>query len=156
MGAEPKARSRLTVTPKGEVRAAIAPGGSTGEYVAACDATWTPIVECMKDPICLSPDLSLDAALTFFLEAGISAAPVAGPQGELRGMITRKDAERHRASATVSDAMTPTVVSVPETATLGDVAALMVENRFRLVPIVNAKGEVQGVVSPYDLLSWVI
>jgi CBS domain-containing protein len=156
MGAEHRMRSRRTIGPRGEERAELVLGPGASEYVSACDATWIPIVECMKDPICLSPELSLEAAATFFLEAGVAAAPVVGLAGELLGVVTRRDVELRRAKATVRDVMTAPALSVPETATLGEAAAILVEKRFRLLPVVSGRGEVVGVVSPFDLLAWVI
>jgi CBS domain-containing protein len=51
-----------------------------------------------------------------------------------------------------ADVMITDVVSVPETATVREVAQLMLDKRISGVPVVDAKGRIVGIVSEGDLL----
>jgi len=53
---------------------------------------------------------------------------------------------------TVREAMTKTVVSVPEGATFTDIVRLMHEYRVAAMPVLNERGTIVGVVSEADLL----
>ena len=50
--------------------------------------------------------------------------------------------------------MTPTVLSVPQTATVEQVAELMVSRHVHGLPVVDSKGELAGFVSTMDVLAW--
>lgn len=53
----------------------------------------------------------------------------------------------------VADLMTPKPITVPPEAPVGQVFELMQERRIRHVPVVDADGALQGIVSQRDLLS---
>ncbi len=148
--------ARRTVSPRGETQTLLDRRAPVDERTASSDAAWIPIVECMKDPICLTPDLTVGEAAALFLEAGISGAPVVDRHGEVLGMISKTDIARQPLAGTVAELMTTEVITIPEGATLGEAAALMVEKRLRRAPVVTPDNRVVGVVVPLDLLAWVI
>jgi len=55
-------------------------------------------------------------------------------------------------SGTVREAMTETVISVPERATFTDIVRLMHGYRVSAMPVTNERGTIVGVVSEADLL----
>ena len=149
-------RRRRTVGPGGVSLTPLArAGGRVDEKAASSDAAWIPIAECMKDPICLTPDLAPADASALFLEAGISGAPVVDRHGELLGMVSKTDIARQPRAPTVAELMSTDVDTISHDATLGEAAALMVEKRLRRAPVVTEDNRVVGVVVPLDLLAWV-
>jgi CBS domain-containing protein len=76
---------------------------------------------------------------------------------ELLGALT--DAERaaeldriSRENRTARDLMTPNPVTVPENATLAEVADVMAHRRLKRLPVVDANGKLVGIISRLDLL----
>ena len=53
----------------------------------------------------------------------------------------------------VKEIMTTSVISVPETMPVKDVARLLSEKRITGVPVVDDEGRVTGVLSEYDIIS---
>lgn len=82
--------------------------------------------------------------------------------GKLAGIFTERDyirkiveAQRKTRETPIAEIMTPVakVVSAPPTMSVGDCMALLVEKKIRHVPIIDAGGSVQGVVSTTDLVN---
>ena len=65
------------------------------------------------------------------------------------------EAQRKTAETPIREIMTPAaqIVSAPQTMSVGDCMALLVEKKIRHVPVVDAQGAVQGVVSTTDLVN---
>jgi CBS domain-containing protein len=56
---------------------------------------------------------------------------------------------------TVGDVMTPVVVSIPDTASLGQAAALMSSHQVHGLPVVSKRRGLVGFISTLDITSWV-
>ncbi len=54
---------------------------------------------------------------------------------------------------TAADLMTPHVVSLPETAAIGQAAALLTDKNLGAVPVLNADGQPVGVLSRSDIVA---
>lgn len=52
----------------------------------------------------------------------------------------------------VADIMTTPVVVVPETATLDEVARVMLDNKVGCVPVVSADGQITGILTAFDFV----
>lgn len=77
---DPKARVDVTRRGSGQ-----APG----------PAERTPVSEVMtKHPVCVPPDLGIEALTTLFLERGISGAPVVDSTGRTLGIVSKTDVLR--------------------------------------------------------------
>jgi CBS domain-containing protein len=115
----------------------------------------------------------------FFVERGISGAPVVGEDGSLLGIISEGDlvyrseigtqrphpywflqyagaeilaAEYIKARArTVADVMTRKVITATPETELNEIAAMLEDNRIKRVPIVEA-GQIVGIVSRANLI----
>ncbi len=116
-----------------------------------------------KPAITITPDATIAEANTLLTRYNITAAPVrndprATPEGKhpILGVITRQVVEKatHHAlgERPVSDYMTSDVKSLPLKATLADIQELIIENRQRLIPIVQDT-ILMGVITRTDLLN---
>src|SRR3984893_4304987 len=103
------------------------------------------------DPVTFSPDMSVHEAAQTLSEHRISGAPVVTPDGGIDGIVSEFDLIA-RMGSTVREVMTREVVSVPDTATLDRVRALLVTQRLKRVPVVNSEGRVVGLISRADLV----
>jgi CBS domain-containing protein len=89
-----------------------------------------------------------------------SAGAVAITEGtRLTGIFTERDVMKKIVLAgldanktRLSDVMTTSVASIPETASASEALTLMSERRFRHLPVVNAGGEILGMLSLRYLL----
>jgi CBS domain-containing protein/rubredoxin len=103
------------------------------------------------DPLTLAPDTSVHEAAQLLAEHRISGAPVSGPDGSIVGIVSEYDLIARTGSA-VRDVMTRDVVSVLNTAPLDRVRAILVTQRLKRVPVVNAQGHLVGLISRADLV----
>jgi CBS domain-containing protein len=103
-----------------------------------------------KDVISVSPTMPVKDALDLLLRHRIHGAPVVDGSGRLLGMVSFVDLAA-RNGATVQDIMVTDPVWAPADASIKKVAALMLDQMARRVPIVAA-GRVVGVVSASDII----
>lgn len=109
-------------------------------------------------PRCCSADDSLEHAARIMLEEDVGEVPVVDGQRRLAGVITDRDivvrcvATGERADqARVGQCMTSPARTLPEDASVEDVANLMKDERIRRVPITDGQGEICGIVALADL-----
>lgn len=116
-----------------------------------------------KPAITILPDATISEAKALLTRYNITAAPVradiraSGVNGHsILGIITRqiveKAAHHSLGDRPVSDFMSSDVVCLPLKATLADIQELIIENRQRLIPIVQ-NSALMGVITRTDLLN---
>lgn len=103
-----------------------------------------------KDVITLTPDMTVDEAQDVLLRYRIHGAPVVDRTDQLVGMVSVVDLVA-RPGARVRDIMNPDPVTAPEDAPVEEVAALMLDQMVRRVPIVRGN-RVVGIVSASDII----
>jgi CBS domain-containing protein len=131
------------------------------------------------DPVTVPPDMPLEAVATLMAERHVSGLPVLDADGRLAGLVTDGDLMRRLSAkedkpasflaallgATadqamayarahgrrVRDVMSTDLATVPEDATVEEVAHILETRRIRRVPVVR-DGRLVGVVSRADLL----
>jgi CBS-domain-containing membrane protein len=103
-----------------------------------------------KDVVSLSPGMSIAAAADALLHYRIHGAPVVDEADQLIGMVSFTDLSA-RARGTLRDVMTADAVSVAEDTPVEEIAALMLEQMVRRVPVVSG-GRVTGIVSASDII----
>ena len=103
------------------------------------------------DPVTFRPETSVHEAAQTLAENRISGAPVVSYGGTIVGIVSEYDLIA-RAGSLVRDVMTRDVVSVSETAPLDRVRAVLVARRLMRVPVVNAQGQLVGLISRADLV----
>lgn len=134
------------------------------------------------DPVCVTDDLSAEAAAALLLERGQCGVPVIDAQGRLLGMVSLSDLLRaqqtarddggrtvrvddepldpsmhavHAFGPSVGEVMTPLAFSVGESTELSRAAALMASEGVQQLPVVSAQGVVKGVLTALDVMAWV-
>jgi tRNA nucleotidyltransferase (CCA-adding enzyme) len=116
--------------------------------------------ELMSQPvITVPPDISIRNANHVLTRYNITVLPVVKDKSRLLGIISRRVAEKsifhNLGDLPVSDYMTTDVATLPSSASLADIQELIIENRQRLIPVVD-KDELQGVITRTDLLNLLI
>lgn len=180
---EPIARQG-ELTPSSVVLAGMSQGGGgamagPSAYVAheamaayAGDATRQPLTQVhqlmSRKLISVMSGASLRQASRLMSRAGVGQAPVLGPMGEVRGLVTRADLLRglpddmdevaemvaiaHRLASPVDDVMwTPVPVALSETP-LREAAQLMLDLGLPGLPVAQDNGQLIGFLSRSDLL----
>jgi CBS domain-containing protein/rubredoxin len=102
------------------------------------------------DPLTFSPDTSVHEAAQVLSEHRISGAPVCGNEGRIVGIVSEYDLIA-RPGAHVRDVMTRDVVSVPASASLDQVRAILVMQRLKRVPV-TSDGRLVGLISRADMV----
>ncbi|HLY24290.1 MAG TPA: CBS domain-containing protein [bacterium] len=103
-----------------------------------------------RDVVSLSPGMSIADAADALLHYRIHGAPVVDGTGQLVGMVSFTDlSARH--GGTIRDVMTADSVSVSEDTPVDEIAALMLDQMVRRVPVVGG-GRVTGIVSASDII----
>jgi CBS domain-containing protein len=133
----------------------------------------------VKAVVTTTPETTVEKLARLMINLRISGVPVVNKEGQLVGIVTEGDLLRRAESGTdrqrspwsesfssnsrlaaeyvkshakrVADVMTREVVSVDETATLGEIADLLETKRIKRVPVVH-DSKIIGVVSRADLL----
>jgi CBS domain-containing protein len=124
------------------------------ERIEALDERPLPVMAgdvMTPDPVTLRPEASVHEAAETLAEHRISGAPVCAADGRIAGIVSEYDLIA-RTGATVREVMTRDVVSVPDTAPLDRVRAILVTQRLKRVPVVNAQGHLVGLISRADLV----
>ena len=103
-----------------------------------------------KDVVSLSPGMSIPDAADALLHYRIHGAPVVDQSDQLVGMISFTDLSARR-GGTIRDVMTADAVSVSEDTSVDEIAALMLDQMVRRVPVVSG-GRVTGIVSASDII----
>src|SRR3981081_3452019 len=124
------------------------------ERIEAMDERHLPVTALdvmTPDPVTFSPDMSVHEAAQALAEHRISGAPVVSADGSIAGIVSEFDLIA-RVGTTVREVMTREAVSVPDTATIDRVRALLVTQRLKRVPVVNSNGHLVGLISRADLV----
>ena len=107
-----------------------------------------PLIEVAphRDPVCLLPSSTVQQACARMREAGSSAVLVVGPDGELRGIFTGRDAicrvladGRDPAATPLADVMTARVETLGPRDRAIEALHLMHDGGFRHVPVVERR-----------------
>ena len=110
----------------------------------------------------IAPDASVYDALALMAEKGIGALLVLDGS-KLEGLLSERDYARKvilkgRSSkeTRVGEIMAAPPVSIGLNCSIDEAMRIMTETRVRHLPVVNAGGDVLGIVSIGDIVKWVI
>lgn len=113
--------------------------------------------------ITVSADATLQEAARLLDERRIGAAVALTPEGELAGVLSERDVLRAVArqgaaglQSRVGESMTRAVITIGLKETLDDGLSRMTDRRIRHLPVVDAGGQLVGLVSIGDLVKWKI
>ena len=104
----------------------------------------------IKDVVAVAPDMLVAEAADLLLRYRIHGAPVVDEADQLVGMVSFVDLAARRGK-TVRDVMAPDPVSASEDTPVDEIAAMMLDQMVRRVPIVRG-GRVVGIVSASDII----
>ena len=107
----------------------------------------------LRDPITVTPDTPVRQVVELSRQHGVSGFPVLDG-ARVVGIVTNRDLRfETRLEAPVRDIMTPRerLVTVDERATLEDGKALMHLHKLERVLVVNAAGELRGLMTVKDI-----
>ena len=108
----------------------------------------------VKDPITVSPDMSVRALMNLSAERKISGLPVV-KAGKVVGIVTNRDRRfETNLDQPISKIMTPKerLVTVREGASIEDAKRLMHKHRIERVLVVNRAFELRGLITVKDIL----
>ena len=124
---------------------------------AGAAAGRTPVSAVMtSDLLAVRPDVSLEAVTTLLLERGIGGAPVVDEIGRPIGVCSKTDllGRRPGTGGSVAEAMTREAVTVSETASLSEAAALMSARGIHRVLVLSDDGKLSGILTSEDIVRW--
>ena len=107
-----------------------------------------------KDPLILTPDTSVEEAHRLMQRYGYEGYPVVS-DGEVVGLLNRREVDRaisHGLDLAVESLMSAGDVSIQPDAALESLQALMGKSGWGQIPVVDADGEIVGIVTRTDLL----
>ena len=118
-----------------------------------------------RDPVQVGPDTSLAAVEALFEKHGVEALPVAGPAGELLGLVSKLDVLRafrftddhlfppyeEAMAQPVRRVMTTNLATVTPRTPLTRVLETLVRERMKSLPVVE-DGRVVGMIAREDVL----
>lgn len=134
-----------------------------------------------RDVLCVEPDLGVETLTGLLLEEEIGGVPVVDLASRPIGIISKTDLVREQygatdtiespppadvaelgpefhevrvGHATVGEIMSSKMLSLPESASLAQAAALMAFEGVHRVPIVGIDGKIVGILSSLDVLRW--
>jgi len=137
----------------------------------ACHIPVTAIMT--RDVICVHRNLEIEAVIDLVVRHYVRCIPVVDTRNVCIGMITKRDLvaqlacllgnktsdsdadpiARDLSPRTAEEVMLPLALTLDETATVAQAAALMAHEGFHHVPVLS-HGHVVGVVSSLDIVRW--
>lgn len=121
------------------------------------------VAELMKRTIVTVPaSANLDTATACMEEAGIRHLPIVDAKGVLVGVVSQRDvarardiirtAEGRRQQMRVGDIMRTETWKVSPGVPAHEAAAMMIEHKIGMLPVVEADGRIVGIVTETDFL----
>ena len=101
-----------------------------------------------KNPVFVSPDLSVNDTKALMTREKIQKLPVLNKNNELVGIVTQK--ELLNAGPSAANIMNKNVISVQETETIEEAARIMADNHIGCLPVMKGKLLV-GIITESDL-----
>ena len=113
-----------------------------------------------RDVVTAMTTTNIYDAVRMMADGNITGLPVIDEDEKLVGVVTEKDVMRHllnteNIEGTVQDCMTTDVISLNMNDNdLLDVIKILVENKFRRVPI-ECEGKLKGIISRSDIILYI-
>ena len=108
----------------------------------------------IRDPITVRPDATIRQVIELTRSKGISGLPVTTDGNKVVGIITHRDIRfEEQLDLPVSSVMTPLerLVTVGENATREEVLLKLHKHRIEKVPVVDASGQLRGMITVKDI-----
>jgi IMP dehydrogenase len=107
----------------------------------------------ISNPITLSPEDPVSAAVDLTAHYKISGVPITDRTGKLVGILTNRDLrfETNFAQPIANVMTSKNLVTAPEGTSLEEAQAILGKHRIEKLPIVNEKGELRGLITIKDI-----
>ncbi len=107
----------------------------------------------ISNPITLRPEDPVSAAVDLTAHYKISGVPITNAEGKLVGILTNRDLRfETNFDQPIANVMTSKdLVTAPEGTSLDEAQAILGRHRIEKLPIVNAKGELRGLITIKDI-----
>jgi CBS domain-containing protein len=121
--------------------------------------------------ICVDPEMRLEELNLLLAERGFGGAPVVDGRGRAVGVVSKTDIvwsayqldgeaaafgeDPDGRPLCVRDVMSGAAITIGGTRPILEAAALMARERVHRLPVVNETGEVIGVLSTLDVVTWI-
>ncbi|MDX1477544.1 MAG: CBS domain-containing protein [Saprospiraceae bacterium] len=111
-----------------------------------------------KNPPVAHPEDTIRDVTNTMLENGVHQMPVVNEVNVLVGMITSHDLWRKGREIDdlddkqVQDVMTTKVLVITPKDKVGTAAELFMDRRFKMLPVVNLRHELKGVITAFDVI----
>src|SRR5688500_10498281 len=127
---------------------------SIAEQAAKVDRVKRSESGMIENPYTLGPDRPIRDARRLMETRGVSGVPVGDGAGRVLGIITNRDLLFETdGSRSIAEVMTrEELVTAPAGTTLEDAEAIMGRHKIEKLPIVDAEGRLQGLVTVKDIL----
>ena len=110
--------------------------------------------------IILTPETDIYEAIHTLIKKGISGAPVVDGDGNLMGILSEYDCLKVMTSGAfeglpegkVADYMTCPATTIRPDASIFDIVTKFIENPIRRLPVMDANGQLLGLISRRDVL----
>jgi CBS domain-containing protein len=124
-----------------------------------------------REVVSIPPNTTLPEAHRLMTQKQIRRLPVL-QNGRLVGIVTRGDVRGAEPSGATSlsiwelnylisnlkigQIMTPNPITIPQDATVGEAARLMMENKISGVPVVDGEGKIAGIITESDIFRLIV
>jgi len=107
----------------------------------------------ISNPITLRPEDPVRAAVELTAKFKISGVPITNDAGKIVGILTNRDLRfETNLDQPIGDVMTKeNLVTAPEGTSLDDAQAILQKHRIEKLPIVNAEGDLRGLITIKDI-----
>ena len=115
------------------------------------------VSDIMTSPvIAVGPEAKVDEGYRTMLRFGVKSLPVINENGEVEGIMTRKDLDKAHIHgldrANISDFMTRGVISLSAEASIDEAHRMMATYGFEKMPVLDKNGKIAGTISRAGLL----
>jgi CBS domain-containing protein len=110
---------------------------------------------------CVQPGATVGAAVDTMARFNVGALVVLSEQRRVVGLLSERDVlwrivhENRPQDTLVREIMTERPVSISQDNRVSEAMQIMTERRIRHLPVIDALGELQGLISIGDLTKWV-
>jgi len=105
-----------------------------------------------REVFSVGPEESANATRAAILALGITGVPVVDDKGRPLGLVSLRDLVEEKPGTTAGERMTRPAAAVPADVRLGEAARRLARTRYHRLIVVDARGQVVGMVSAVDII----
>ncbi len=106
----------------------------------------------IEKPYVIGPDQTVNEAIEYMQEKGVSGLLVANGESKIAGILTSRDVQFADSSHLVKDVMTKDVITAKPGISLGDAKDILQKHRIEKLPLVDEKQIIKGLITSKDII----